>query len=134
MLTLSNVKSLNEIRRDIALVTLDIESLNHESKEMAIRHLKETIDLLQFGSHNKRVHQDADPKESPEKKLKLYPNNHDVEEYKLTKSLYRGMIPTCDLCFSTFITVGALDTHMKANHADIKQGGENVKDIHNIKI
>ena len=137
MSTLSNAKSLNEIRRDIALVTLDIESLNHESKEMAIRHLKETIDLLQFGSYNKRVNQDAGPKESPEKKVKLYPNNHESiinndEEYKLTKSLYGGMIPSCDLCFSPFVTVGALDTHMKANHADNKQGGENVKDIHNI--
>ena len=137
MLTLANAKSLNEIRRDISLVTLDIESLNHESKEMAIRHLKETIDLLQLGSHNKRVNQDADTEESPEKKIRLDPKNHesiinDVDEYKLTKILYGGLIPSCDLCSSTFVTVGALDTHMKANHADIKQGGENVKDIHNI--
>ena len=67
MLSLSNAKSLNDIWRDIPLVTLDIESLNHEEKEMAILHHKETIDLLplQQGSLNKRVKQD------PEKKINL---------------------------------------------------------------
>ena len=138
MLTLSNnAKSLNEIRRDIALVTLDIESLDHESKEMAILHLKETIDLLQFESHNKRVKQDHDAKESPEKKIKPDPNKqkliiNDREEYSFTKSLYRGLIPSCDICSSTFVTVGALDIHMKANHADIKQDVE-IKDTIKIK-
>ena len=39
-------KSLNEIKRDIALVTLDIECLDPASKHSAILHLKETIDLL----------------------------------------------------------------------------------------
>ena len=149
-------KSLNEIKRDIALVTLDIESLGHEKKEMAILHLKETIDLLQLGSHNKRVKQDPNTEESPEKKIKLDPEiiaeedsskdwlfNEDTfenmnvaknpvgdEEYNLTKSLYRGMIPSCDICASTFVTVGALDTHMKANHADIKLE-ESFKDASN---
>ena len=112
--------SLNEIKRDIALVTLNIENLGDANKEMAILHLKETIDLLQMSSQNKRVklQEDYDAKESPEKKIKL---PLDEEEYSLTKSLYRGKVPSCDLCSSTFVTVGALDNHMKSNHGDIKQ-------------
>ena len=60
--------SLNEIKRDIALVTLNIENLGDANKEMAILHLKETIDLLQMSSQNKRVKvlEDYDAKESPE--------------------------------------------------------------------
>ena len=41
-------KSLNDIMRDIALLTLDIESLDPDSKHSAITHLEETIDLLKF--------------------------------------------------------------------------------------
>ena len=41
-------KSLNDIKRDIALLTLDIESLDPDSKHSAITHLEETIDLLKF--------------------------------------------------------------------------------------
>ena len=144
-------KSLFEIKRDVALITLDIENLDPGKKQAAIIHLKETIDLLQLGA-NKRFKEDSEAKDSPEKKIKLDPENHEPEdsdkdwmfnentfgentvdngstktadimtsdEYYLAKSLYCGLIPTCEICSSTFITVGALDTHMKTNHANIK--------------
>ena len=43
-------KSLSEIKRDVALVTLDIEGLDPDTKHLAILHLEETIDLLMLGS------------------------------------------------------------------------------------
>ena len=95
--------------------------------------LKETIDLLQLqqGSHNKRV------KEDPEKKINLDPKNHQLikvngEKYNFTKSLYRGMIPSCDICSSTFTTVGALDSHTMTNHAVINHDGQSFEDAQNI--
>ena len=42
-------KSLNDIKRDISLLTMDIESLDPGSKLSAISHLEETIDLLKTG-------------------------------------------------------------------------------------
>ena len=43
-------KSLNDIKRDIALITLDIECLDPGLKPAAIAHLEETIDLLKIGA------------------------------------------------------------------------------------
>ena len=45
-------KSLNDIKRDIALLTLDIESLDPDSKHSAISHLEETLDLLKIGAEH----------------------------------------------------------------------------------
>ena len=42
------VKSLNEIKRDICLLTLDIKCLDLSSKKAAIAQLEETIDLLKI--------------------------------------------------------------------------------------
>ena len=72
-------KSLFEIKRDVALITLDIENLDPGKKRAAIIHLKETIDLLQLGA-NKRFKEDSEAKDSPEKKIKLDPENHDPED------------------------------------------------------
>ena len=43
-------KSLTDIKRDIALITLDIECLDPGLKPAAIAHLEETIDLLKVGA------------------------------------------------------------------------------------
>ena len=43
-------KTLNDIKRDIALLTLDIECLDQGSKYSAIVHLEETIVLLKLGT------------------------------------------------------------------------------------
>ena len=45
-------KSLDDIKRDIALLTLDIECLDPDSKHSAIAHLEETIDLLKLGAEH----------------------------------------------------------------------------------
>ena len=45
-------KSLNDIKRDIALLTLEIECLDPDSKHSAIAHLEETIDLLKLGAEH----------------------------------------------------------------------------------
>ena len=146
-------KSLSEIKRDVALITLDIENLDPGKKVAAIIHLKETIDILQLGT-KKRFKEDPEDKESPEKKIKLDPkqefsdkdwmimskveeatktDDNDEEIISFTKFLYRGMIPTCQICSSTFITVGALDSHMKANHADIKQEKTFINELENVE-
>ena len=126
-------KSLNEIKRDIALVTLDIECLDPASKHSAILHLKETIDLLQLGSVEQSKKIKVDVKEEPNQDDKILNSyNETFDNYPVpaqqtnsfTTSLYRGIIPTCEFCFATFPTVGALDDHMKKCQAVIKQ--ENV--------
>ena len=43
-------KSLTDIKRDIALIMLDIECLDPGLKPAAIAHLEETIDLLKVGA------------------------------------------------------------------------------------
>ena len=45
-------KSLNDIKRDIALLTLDIECLDPDSKHSAIAYLEKTIDLLKLGAEH----------------------------------------------------------------------------------
>ena len=45
-------KSLSDIKSDIALLTLDIECLEPDSKHSAIAHLEETIDLLKLGAEH----------------------------------------------------------------------------------
>ena len=45
-------KSLNDIKRDIALLTLNIECLDPGSKHSAIGHLEETIGLLKIGAEH----------------------------------------------------------------------------------
>ena len=135
-------KSLNEIKRDIALVTLDIECLDPASKQLAILHLKETIDLLQLGSGELKI----DVKQEFNQGVKNWiTNTEDLVHNKVPvhndpitaqptrtfkQSLYNGLVPTCEFCFATFPTVGALDDHMKKCQAVIKQ--ENVRDRKNI--
>ena len=115
-------KSLNEIKRDIALVTLDIECLDPASKHSAILHLKETIDLLQLGSVEQSKKIKVDVKEEPNQDVKVPSNPNPAQQTRsFTQSLYKGIIPTCDFCFASFRTVGALDDHMKKCQAVIKQ-------------
>ena len=45
-------KSLNDIKRDIALLTLNIECLDPGSKHSAIGHLEETIGILKIGAEH----------------------------------------------------------------------------------
>ena len=45
-------KSLNDIKRDISLLTLDIKCLDLSSKHAAIAHLEEAIDLLKIGTEH----------------------------------------------------------------------------------
>ena len=112
-------KTLNEIKRDIALVTLDIECLDPSSKHSAILHLKETIDLLHLGNGYVDVKQESKQDAFTSTSVASYP-----APASFTQSLYKGLIPTCDFCFATFPTVGALDDHMKKCQAVIKQETE----------
>ena len=50
------IKTLNEIKRDIALITLNIQDLDSFSKQSAICYIKESIDLLLIeGSQDKKM-------------------------------------------------------------------------------
>ena len=67
-------KSLNDIKRDIALLTMDIESLDPDSKHSAISHLEETVDLLKIGAEH-----DQEMNEVMDTLLEENPNNEDPE-------------------------------------------------------
>ena len=57
-------KSLIDIKRDIAIITLDIECLDPGSKRSAIAHLEETIILLKIGvEHETKLNDDSSDKE-----------------------------------------------------------------------
>ena len=94
------IKTLNEIKRDIALVTLDIECLDPGSKLSAILHLKETIDLLHLGNGyvdiKKESNQDAFVSTN------VASNDYPVPSASFTQSLYKGLVPTCEFCFAIF--------------------------------
>ena len=59
-------KSLNDIMRDISLLTLDIKCLDLSSKHAAIAHLEETIDLLKIGIEHDLANNETVPVQEKE--------------------------------------------------------------------
>ena len=139
------LKNLDEIKNDIVGLTLDIEGLDNSAKSAAIYHLQETIDLLKLGSGLEMQMAAIAGNQEPPKKIKLEEektgevsnewlintetfldnsgNNNikddppnDVNVASIPELLYNGMTPTCEICGSSFPSVGSLDDHMKKCH------------------
>ena len=97
-------KSLNDIKRDIAVLTLDIECLDSDSKLSAISHLEETIELLKVEAD---ICQAIIEETEPNTSLQQISNNEIKQEpvvHSLNPSYFQGQIDNlndmikCDPC------------------------------------
>ena len=129
-------KSLNEIKRDIALVTLKIQDLDSFSKQAAICYIKESIDLLLIqDTQENRIELGTDQEKDSNdftdsdtivsndevtlSEVEDHPPVLSIPENSVTMSLYSDLIPTewflnpmCDFGETTIATVSDLGAHM----------------------
>ena len=133
---MSNVKPLEQIKLDIDILSLDIDSLQDgEEKARAVRHLEETLRMLQ---PRERCVAGVPPtttlmkveltKEVPAQVIadpsKLSNIKQEVDDEILIKppgNLYNGLTPTCTQCGDSFQSLGLLDSHMKKVHPDVSK-------------
>ena len=109
----------------VDLLTLAIDRLQEEAKVKVVRHMQECLDLLKLGLLH-LFSSDSDTAattEDEEAESLLMENNSEgleaaetIEELQNAEAVrmrYDGMVPTCTECDAKFLSLGALDTHMK---------------------
>ena len=134
------VKSLEEIKTDIDILSLDIENLDDVSKVQIVQHLEETLNILKlgssldFGNPSKKIKMETSEKVDNGTQTDIQGEMLLKEEYveekhvpiideDYVKELYNGIIPTCHECEAQFPSIGALDKHSKihnTNSASVK--------------
>ena len=136
-----SVKSLEEFKTDIDILSLDIENLDDASKVHVVQHFEETLKILklgsslEFGNPTKKIKLETTEKvdnctqtdiqgEMLLKEEFIDAKHVPIVDEDYVKELYNGIIPTCNECQAQFPSIGALDKHRK-NHNSI--GTSNVK-------
>ena len=127
-----SIKSLEEFKTDIDILSLDIENLDNVSKVQIFQHMEETLNILklgsslEFGNSAKNIKLETTEKVDnctqtdiqeemllKEETVELKPDPLIDEDY--VKELYNGIIPTCGECQAQFQSIGALDKHSKSH-------------------
>ena len=127
-----SIKSLEEFKTDIDILSLDIENLDNVSKVQIFQHMEETLNILklgsslEFGNSAKNIKLETTEKVDnctqtdiqeemllKEETVELKPDPLIDEDY--VKELYNGFIPTCGECQAQFQSIGALDKHSKSH-------------------
>ena len=78
-------KSLNDIKNDISILTLNIEILSHDDKIAALNTLRDTIGILNLGN-NKSSELENDDAQSSAKKIKLENNRSLIIFYRTSRN------------------------------------------------